>query len=175
MGEVTPLSKLSGQPLSSPTPYNALMHDVSRFDCGKPPLNDWLRFRAVKSEGLSARSYVVCDRNMVAGYYCIATGTIAHAAVNAKLRQNMPDPIPVMTIGRLAVDNEYKGKGMGPALLRDALLRIVGTSKTVGVRAALVHAIDAEAFAFYLAQGFRPSPTNELTLWLPIEEIIASL
>jgi GNAT superfamily N-acetyltransferase len=75
----------------------------------------------------------------------------------------------------MAVDSEYKGNGIGTALLRDALLRIVGTSKTVGVRAALVHAIDAEACAFYLAQGFRPSPTNELTLWLPIEEVIASL
>ena len=157
MGNVTPLSKVSGQPLSAPTPFNSTAHDVSRFDCGKQPLNDWLRFRAAKAEGLSSRAYVVCDKAMVAGYYCLSTGSIAHDATNAKLRQNMPNPIPVMIIGRLAVDTEYMRRGIGSGLLRDALLRICTASKTIGARAALVHAIDQEAVAFYTAHGFRAS------------------
>jgi GNAT superfamily N-acetyltransferase len=175
MGEVTPLTKVSGQPISAPTPYNALLHDVSRFECGKPPLNDWLRDKAVKSEGKSARCYVTCDQNSVIGYYCISTGSIAHAQVTAKLRQNMPDPIPVMILGRLAVDAQYQHQGIGPSLLRDALLRMVQVSGTVGARAVLVHALDQEAVGFYTAHGFRQSPSNQQTLWLPMEEIIANL
>jgi GNAT superfamily N-acetyltransferase len=175
VGEVTPLSKASGHPVSAPTAFSAQSHDVSRFDCGKAPLNDWIRQRAAKSEGRAARSYVICDKNFVCGYFCISTGSIAHEHVNAKLRQNMPNPIPVMIVGRLAVDIDYQGQGYGAGLLKDALQRCLQASATVGARAILVHAIDQETVAFYLAQGFRQSPTNELTLWLPIEEIIASL
>jgi GNAT superfamily N-acetyltransferase len=175
MGEVTPLSKASGQPITAPAPFHPLTHDVSRFDCGKAPLNDWLRNRAAKSEGLSARVYVACDRNTVIGYYCISAGSMAHELADTKTRRNMPDPIPVMVIGRLAVDKEFKGKGIGAGLLQDALQRILNASTTVGARAVLVHAIDPEAVGFYTAQGFRQSPTNELTLWLPVNEIIANL
>jgi predicted N-acetyltransferase YhbS len=175
MGEVTPLSKVSGQPVSAPTPFNPMVHDVSRFDCGKAALNDWLRNRAAKSEGASARSYVACDKNMVAGYYCLASGNVAHALVNSKTRQNMPDPIPIFTIGRLAVDSEYHGNGIGAGLLQDALRRILTASQTIGARAVLVHAIDQEAVGFYAAHGFRQSPTDELTLWLPIDEIVKNL
>lgn len=172
MGDVTPLSKASGQTLSAPVPYQALFHDVARFDCGRPPLNDWLRFKAAKAEARSARTYVVCDKAVVAGYFCISTGSISHDRVTAKLRQNMPDPIPVMVIGRLAVDKDYQGQGLGPGLLKDALLRCLQASETIGARAVLVHALDDQAHAFYLAQGFHQSPTNKLTLWLPLEEII---
>jgi predicted N-acetyltransferase YhbS len=175
MGEVTPLSKKSGQPVTAPAPFNAQFHDVSRFECGKAPLTDWIRLRAATSEGRTARTYVICDGRSVIGYYCISTGSIAHAEVTAKLRKDTPNPIPVMILGRLAVDTEYKGEGLGAALLRDALRRMVGASQTIGARAVLVHSLDQEALGFYLAQGFRQSPTNELTVWLPLEEIIANL
>lgn len=150
-------------------------HDTSRFDCGKPPLNDWLRYRAIISEGRSARCYVLCLRSSVIGYYCISAGAVQHDGAPNKLRRNMPDPIPVVIIGRLALDRNYQGKGLGRALLKDALLRITRASELVGARAVLVHAVDQEVIPFYARYGFRSFPTNNQTLFLTIDEIVAAL
>jgi GNAT superfamily N-acetyltransferase len=151
-------------------------HDTSRFDCGKPPLNDWLKFRALRAEGRSARCYVLCGaRNAVVGYYCIAAGAVQHDGAPRKLRQNMPSPIPIVIIGRLALDKAYQGKGLGRALLKDALLRITRASEMVGARAVVVHAVDPESVPFYARYNFRAFPTNNQTLFLPIDEIIAAL
>lgn len=149
--------------------------DFSSFDCGNAALNDWLRSRATASEGLSARAYVVMQGAVVASYYCIATGAVAHAAAPGRLRRNMPDPIPVMVIGRLAVDRRYQGKGLGQGMLKDALQRILGVSRMAGVRAVLVHAIDDAAAGFYAAYGFRPFAAGERTLFLSVGEIAAVL
>jgi GNAT superfamily N-acetyltransferase len=173
MGEIKPyLAALEA--LLPPVPLLP-QHDTSRFDCGKPPLNDWLKYRALKSEGRSARCYVLCLRNSVIGYYCIAAGAVEHNGVPSKLRKNMPQPIPVVVIGRLAVDKAYQGNGLGGALLKDGLLRITQASKLVGARAVLVHTVDGDLVPFYARYGFRSFPTNNQTLFLPIDEIIAAL
>lgn len=172
MGEVTPFEVPAFLP---PVPL-ASNHDLSCFDCGNAPLNDWLRLRAIKSEARSARCFGVCARkSIVVGYYCIAAGAIQHEGAPRKIRQNMPDPIPAIVIGRLGVDRMYQGHGLGRALLKDALLRIVHASELVGARAVLVHAVDQEAVPFYARYGFRAFPTNAQTLFLPIDEIVAEL
>jgi len=160
--------------LSAPVPIEA-KHDVSRFDCGKLPLDDWLKTKALKSEGRSARCFVVCEGTVVVAYYAISTGTVAHAGAPRALRHNMPEPTPVMVIGRLAVDRSWHGKGLGGHLLKDALGRILQASHLVGARAVIVHAIDDDAVPFYLAYGFKPFPGEPLTLWLPIGTISNAL
>jgi GNAT superfamily N-acetyltransferase len=160
--------------ISAPEPIGS-DHDVSQFDCGKPVLDDWLKTKALKSEGRSARCFVVCESKAVIGYYALSTGHVAHAGAPRALRQNMPDPAPVIVIGRLAVDRAWHGKGIGSHLLRDALRRILAASQHVGMRAVIVHAIDDEAVPFYAAYGFRPFPNEPRTLWLPIETIAATL
>lgn len=162
------------QQIAAPAPIST-EHGVAGFDCGKEPLNDWLKKKAVKSEGRSSRCYVVCQGKSVIGYYCLSTGAIFHAGAPRGLRQNLPDPTPVMVIGRLAVDREFHGRGIGAALLQDALGRILVTSRTVGAKAVMVHAIDEDAVPFYLSYGFKSFPTDAKTLWLPIQTIIAAL
>jgi predicted N-acetyltransferase YhbS len=82
----------------------------------------------------------------------------------------MPDPVPVALLGRLAIDRCWQGSGLGAALLRDAVLRVVGAAGTIGVRALLVHAISDEAKAFYEHWGFQASAADSMTLMITIEE-----
>jgi GNAT superfamily N-acetyltransferase len=159
--------------LSPPCPL-ADRHDVSRFDCGKDALNDWIRTKAAKSEGRSARCYVVCEGNVVVGYYALATGAVMHdgsGRVPRALRANLPNPTPAMVLARLAVDNAWQGRGLGKALLRDALARTLAASRIVGARALIVHAIDDEAVKFYAGFGFRSFPDEPRTLFLAMETI----
>lgn len=163
------------QPLSAPIALNA-GHDVSAFDCDKPPLNDWLRNRAMASEGKSARCYVVCAGNVVVGYYCIATGAVERdTAAPKKLRHGLPESVPVILLARLAVDKTHHRRGIGSGLLKDALRRILNASGQVGARAVLVHAIDDDAATFYRSFGFKPFPPDSRTLFLPLEHIAAAL
>lgn len=150
-------------------------HDVSQFDCGKPPLDEWLRQRALKNEGRASRCFVVCDGVQVVGYYALAAGSVGAEETPRALRRNMPRPIPVLVLGRLAVDRRYHGKGIGPGLLKDALRRALSVAGNVGARAILVHAIDREVASFYTQYGFKPFPEGELTFFLPIEEVAAAL
>lgn len=174
MGEVTPYSLAALAAITQPAPLQS-SHDVSRFDCGKIPLNDWLRNTALRSEGKTARCYVTVLRGNVVGYYCLAAGAVQHDGAPRKLRQNAPDPVPVVIIGRLAVDKTLQGKGIGRALLKDALLRVTKASELVGARAVLVHAVDQDAVPFYARYGFRSFPKGNQTLFVTIDEIIASL
>ena len=125
--------------LSAPMPL-ADHHDAAAFDCGEPALNEWLRNRARKSEGRFARTYVVCDGARIAGYFCIAVGSVERAGAPKKLQRNAPDPVPIAIIGRFAVDIGYAGRGLGKDLLQDAFKRIVSISEIAGVSAVLVHA-----------------------------------
>jgi GNAT superfamily N-acetyltransferase len=175
MAEIIAHPKAAPEPMiTAPAPISE-SHDLSGFDCGKPPLDDWLKHRALRSEGRSARAFVVAHGKCVIGYYCIATGAALAKDAPGNIRRNMPNPIPVMIIGRLAVDKAYQGQGMGPAMLKDALQRILGVSKTVGARAVMIHAIDNDAVAFYAAYGFKPFPLDSRTMFLPIEEIAAAI
>jgi GNAT superfamily N-acetyltransferase len=173
MAEIKPYSEALG-PILAPAPLMP-SHDLSRFDCGKDAFNGWLKFAALRSEARSARCYVVLRRQFVVGFYCLAAGAVAHDGAPRKLRQNLPNPTPVVILGRLAVDKNHQGQGLGRALLRDALLRVTKASELVGARAVLVHAIDQEAVPFYARYGFRSFPVGNQTLYLPIEEIIHSL
>jgi GNAT superfamily N-acetyltransferase len=151
-------------------------HDLSPFDSGKPALDNWLKNLALRSEGKSARCYVVCRQNVVVAYHCLASGAIDRDTAAAEpLRKAMPPTLPIMLIGRLAVDKRYQGQGLGAGLLKDALQRILAASKEVGARAVLVHAIDDEAVAFYKRYGFKVFPPDTRSLYLPIEDIAAAL
>ena len=155
--------------ISAPTRL-AVSHDVSRFDCGATSLNEWLMRRARQNEASGAsRTYVVCVNDLVVGYYCLATGAIIRADAPKPMRRNMPDPLPVIVLGRLAVDRSYQGHGLGKALLRDAILRMLQAADIVGVKAMLAHAISEDAREFYIAHDFLGSPMDPMTLCLPVE------
>jgi GNAT superfamily N-acetyltransferase len=158
--------------LRPPEPLSR-QHDLTSFENGQhDSLDDWLKRRALASEGLSARTYVVCPVDApgrVVGYFSIATGMAQRAALpSAKLRQGMPDQIPLLLIGRLAVDRTWQGKGLGSALLAEALRKCQAAATIVGARGVIVHAIDNKAAAFYEAHGFARSPLSELVLFMPL-------
>jgi predicted N-acetyltransferase YhbS len=158
------------EPLAAPRPL-ALSDDLDSFSCGVVPLDDWLKRRARRNEVEGAsRTFVCCAGSRVAGYYSLAAGSVLRDAATGAVRRNMPEPVPVVLIGRLAVDREWQGKRLGISLLQDAVLRIVAAAETIGVRAILVHAISPEAKAFYEKHGFRPSPLDPLTLMMTVEE-----
>lgn len=160
--------------LSAPVPLSP-DHDLSGFDCGAPVLNDWLRQRALKNESRFSRTYVVCDGARVAGFYCISAGAVARAAAPSKLRRNAPGTIPISTLGRLAVDRRYAGKGIGGDLLADALRRVALASQTIGMGAVLIQAKDDDAKRFYLSRAeFEEYPADSRTLFLPIDTIVAA-
>ena len=153
-------------------------HDVSGFQNGQhPSLDEWLRERALASEGLSARTYVVCAAeapNVVVGYYAITTAMEQRLSLpGAKLRRGMPEQIPLMLLARLAVEQRYHGVGLGTDLLADALKRCLTVSEVAGVRAVVTHAIDESAMAFYGRHGFVASPLGEKVMMMPIETVRA--
>jgi GNAT superfamily N-acetyltransferase len=162
-----------GAALRAPEPL-AVRHDVSRFTNGvHPSLDQWLRERAQASEGLSARSYVVCptsEPDRVVGYFSISTAVEQRAALpSAKLRRGMPEQVPLLLIGRLAVDAQWRGRGLGSALLVDALRRCLAASEIAGARGVVAHAIDDAAVAFYQEHGFVRCPLGERVMLMPIE------
>lgn len=161
--------------LKAPAPFSQA-HDTATFDCGQDTLNYWLKHTALKNEKNGAsRTFVVCDGKKVIGYYTLAAGSVSHSEVPGKVRRNMPEPIPVMVLGRLAVDKNHQSKGIGKALLQDALLRVIAISRQAGVKAMMLHALTEEAKSFYIRQGFLESPTNEMTLMIPLKDAIAHL
>jgi len=146
-------------------------HNLSDFNSGEPVLDDWLRRRALHNEASGAsRTYVVCMGKTVVGYYTLAVGAVAHAEAPGRVRRNMPDPLPVMVLGRLAVDKSFQRRGIGKGLLRDAVLRTVQAAEIAGIRAILVHAISEPAKRFYEGCGFMASPIDPLTVVLTVAE-----
>ena len=168
-----PTKKKSGAgSLRSPEPIRTA-HDVIAFDSGEPALDDWLRRHALRNETRSgSRTYVVCAEpgNRVVAYYSLAVGAIAHTGASGRIRRNMPDPIPVMVLGRLAVDRTFQGRGLGRSLLRDAILRTVQAASIAGIRAILVHAVSDEARQFYERCGFHASSIDPMTLMITVAE-----
>ena len=149
-------------------------HQVGGFDSGKPSLDDWLKRRAFKNQAEGAsRTYVVTnDDGTVLAYYALAAGSVIAAEATGAVRRNMPSPIPVVILARLAVDRNLQGKGFGKALLRDALLKTIQAADTIGVRALLIHALDEDAAAFYEKFGFSRSPADSLVLMVPLKSVI---
>jgi GNAT superfamily N-acetyltransferase len=178
MGKVTTLYPVApAQPAyEAPERLNST-HDLSAFDSGSQQLDDWLRRRALRNEANGgSRTYVIRHGAQVAGFYCLANGAVMHAEAPGKIRRNTPDPIPVMVLGRLAVDRRFQGRGLGEGLLRDAILRTAQAAEIAGIRAILIHAKDERARHWYERLGvFMRSPTDPLTLLLPLQEAQAAL
>ncbi len=149
-------------------------HDLTSFRNGRhDSLDVWLRDRALASEGLSARSYVVGDAAnplRVVGYYALATAMERRAALpTAKLRRGLPDEVPLLLLARLAIDQGWQGLGLGSQLLADALRRCLAAADIAGVRAVVAHAIDDAAVEFYRRHGFTLSPLGERVMLMPLE------
>ena len=151
-------------------------HYLENFDCGSAVLNEWFRRRALKNQVSGAsRTYVLCQGQQVIAFYCLAAGHILNADAPSPVRRNMPRQIPVIVIGRLAVDRQRHNQGLGRLLLRDAVLRTLQASTVAGIRAILVHAKSEEATRFYTRCGFVPSPTDPMTLLITIKDARAIL
>lgn len=145
--------------------------DTATFDSGEPSLDEYLRKRAYANhlQGAS-RCFVTCRRGRVVGYYALAAAGVQRSDALGKVRRNMPEPVPVILLSRLAVDRKEQGHGLGSHLLRDAIARCVEAAEIIGVRAMLVHALHEDARAFYAHFDFEPSPTDPLHLMLLIKD-----
>jgi GNAT superfamily N-acetyltransferase len=156
--------------LSAPRPL-APDHELDEFQSGVEPLDDWLKRRARHNEAEGgSRTFVMCAGQRVVGYYGLAASSVLPSTATGRVRRNMPNPVPTVLLGRLAIDRGWQGRGLGGDLLRDATLRILAAGETIGVRALLVHAMSAEAKAFYEHYGFKPSPIEPMTLMMTLAE-----
>ena len=145
------------------------------FECGEAVLDDWLKRGSLSNQASGAsRSFAVTgEGGRVRAYYAMAAGAVSHQLATSGVRRNMPDPVPVMVLARLAVDRRAQGLHLGAALLQDAVNRAVAVSQNAGVRALLVHALHEKAGQFYEHYGFQPSPTHPMTLMLRLSSVNA--
>lgn len=163
-------------PLSEPVPLDRA-HDLSTFDCGQPPLDEYLRkYALLNHQNRAARTYVVTRAHRVVGYYTLAAGSVQRDETPPRVAKGLANyPVPIILLARLAVDRSEQGHGLGRALLKNALLRSVKAADLIGCRAVLVHAKDEAAVAFYRKFGFESSPIDERHLYLLMKDIQASL
>lgn len=157
--------------LSPPEPITS-DHRLVDFDCGDMSLNDWLKKRALKNHRAGAsRCFVLIAGVDVVAYYCLSAGAISHEASPKAMRGNMPNPLSVLLLCRLAVDKRFHNQGIGKVLQRDAMIRAFNVSGDAGVLAILVHALSEQAKQFYLSQGFVVSPLQAMTLMMTLETV----
>lgn len=159
------LDLVAPQPLTSD-------HHCADFSCGEPVLDEWLKRRAMANQVSGAsRTFVVADKaHRVYGYYAMAAGAVSHQLATGGVRRNMPDPVPVMVLARLAVDHRGQGIKLGGSLLQDAVSRAVNVAQNTGVRALLAHTLHERPKLFYEYYGFQPSPANALVLMLRLSQ-----
>lgn len=151
-------------------------HNFGDFASSELSLDNWLKRRAHANQVSGAsRTYVVCEDLRVVGYHALASGAVATQEVPGRFRRNMPDPVPVVILGRLAVDRAWQGKGLGRALFRDAAQRVVQAADTIGIRGILVHAISEQDRNFYLALGFEECPGQPMMLVVTLADLRAAL
>lgn len=164
MGEITAPERL------------AAAHNIADFKSREPLLDEWVRRKALSNEPSGAcRTYVVTDGERVVGFYCLATGAVAHTQATGKVRRNMPDPVPVVIVGRMAVDEKCERKGIGKGLIRDAVIRTLGAAEVVGVRAILIHAKSEESRKFYVDKcGLSECPVDPTTLMITLTDAKAA-
>lgn len=161
--------------LQAPEPLTA-DHELGGFDSGVLSLDDWLRRRALQNQASGAsRTFVVCDAKMVVAYYALAASAVAPDATPGRFRRNMPDPIPVVVLARLAITRDQQGHGLGRVLFQDAANRVIHAADTIGIRGVLVHAISEAAKAFYVRLGLEPSPLDPMTLMTTLADLKATL
>lgn len=160
--------------LTAPMPLTA-HHVTAGFSCGVDSLDHWLNRRSLKNQMQGAsRTYVVCDDTRVLAYYALASGAVTSTDATGRFRRNMPDPIPVVVLGRLAVDRTWHGKGFGRALVRDAGLRVIQAADAIGIRGMTVYALSDEAKAFYEKVGFEPSPLDPHLLMMTLADLVVA-
>src|ERR1035437_4290426 len=151
---------------STPRPLGS-EDDLVEFDSGEPSLDDWLRKRAITNQATGAsRCFVTCRDTRVVGYYALSTGSVQRLEASRLIGQGMPEPIPVVLLGRLAVDRKEQGRSLGSSLLRDAITRTVEAAEIIGVRALLVHGRNERARDFYFHHDFDPPPPDPLQMFL---------
>jgi len=161
--------------LAAPEPL-AVHHKLDSFDSGVAALDDWLKRRGAANQTSGAsRTYVVCDAGQVVGYYALASHAVAAVAATGRVRRNMPDPVPVVVLGRLAIARSHQRQGLGRALFQDAARRVMHAADAIGIRALLVHALSDEAKVFYLRLGLDASPLDPMTLMVTLADLRAAL
>ena len=147
-------------------------HQTEQFFCGVESLDAWLKRRALKNQIQGAsRTYVACQGDRVVAYYAIASGAVTCNEATSRLRRNMPDPIPVVVLGRLGVDSSLHGQGLGRSLVRDAALRILQAADVIGIRGMTVQALSDDARVFYEHMGFEPSPLDPNLLMITLADL----
>lgn len=150
--------------------------EIEAFTSGVESLDTWLKRRAMKNQATGAsRTFVACDGRRVAAYYALATSAVAVVEATGRFRRNIPDPVPVVVLGRLAVDKSFQGHGIGRVLVRDAGCRVIQAADTIGIRGVLVYALSAEAKSFYEHIGFDASVLDPMTLMITLADLKASL
>jgi GNAT superfamily N-acetyltransferase len=160
---------------SAPEPL-AGHHRIEAFDSGVASLDDWLKRRALVNQSSGAsRTYVTCEGNTVVGYYALASSAISVEVAPGRFRRNMPNPNPVVVLGRLAIARPHQGQGFGRALFQDTAWRVISAADAIGIRGMIVHALSDEARAFCLRLGLDPSPFEPLTLMVTVADLRASL
>jgi predicted GNAT family N-acyltransferase len=161
MGKIT-----APQPLSE-------KHVIEGFDCGNGFLNDWLKkYALANSRANASKTFVVCVSQVVIGYYSLAMGSVDYEEATPRIKKGLArHPIPVVILGRLAVDLRYQKKRLGISLLKDALLRTLKVTEHIGARAVFVNAKDENAKEFYEKHGFCSLPSDTLKLIILIKDI----
>lgn len=161
--------------LKAPEPL-APHHVLEGFSCGEPTLDAWLRRRALANQVSGAsRTFVVCESDVVIGFYALASSAVTMSAAPGRFRRNMPDPIPVVVLARLAVAQSHRGKGIGRALFRDAARRVVYAADAIGIRGLIVHALSDDAVRFYQRLGLDASPLDPMTLMVTLADLRAGV
>jgi GNAT superfamily N-acetyltransferase len=161
--------------LSGPDPFDK-SHDCGTFSSGEPALDQWLGRRGLANQTSGAsRTFVITENLRVVAYYALAAGSVEIHSAPGRFRRNMPDPVPVAVLGRLAVDVSWQGRGLGRAMIWDAGRRVAHAAEVIGIRAILVHAISPAAGAFYERLGFEPSLNDPQTLMITLTDVLAAL
>ena len=151
----------------------AATDQVDAFDCGQAALNQFLqRYALVNQKANSAQTYVCCQGDVVVGFYSLVVGSVNPEAAPPRVMKGLArHPVPVMILARLAVDNEHQRKGLGQALLKDALLRTAQAADIAGIRCLLVHAKDDMAWRWYESWEFEPSTTDPYHQFLMLKDL----
>jgi GNAT superfamily N-acetyltransferase len=161
--------------ISAPQPL-ARDHKLDTFSCGESSLDSWLKRRATANQASGAtRTFVVCEADLVVAYYALASSAVTVKAASGRFRRNMPDPIPVVILARLAVATSHHRQGLGRALSQDAARRVIFAADAIGIRGLLVHALSDDAVAFYRRLGLDSSPLDPMTLMVTLADLRASL